>query len=130
MRRDKQVKIDSEPLYIYVPIAHHIGLYNIKTELEDLGMKYTEPEVYQDILSKVKESKEEQDNYIASFTKIVEDSLKAEDIDCEIKGRPKSIFSIRKKMLKQNISYEEVYDKFAVRIIYKATPKNEKFLAW
>ena len=130
MRRDKQVKIASETLYIYAPLAHRIGLYNIKTELEDLGMKYTEPEVYQDILSKVKESKEEQDNYIASFTKIVEDSLKAEDIDCEIKGRPKSIFSIRKKMLKQNISYEEVYDKFAVRIIYKGTPKNEKFLAW
>lgn len=130
MRPDKQVKIASETLYIYAPLAHRIGLYNIKTELEDLSLKYTEPEVYNDILSKIKDSKEEQDEYIASFTKVIEDSLNAEHIDYEIKGRPKSIFSIRQKMLKQSISYEEVYDKFAVRIIYKCTPKEEKFLAW
>jgi len=130
MRADKQVKIASETLYIYAPLAHRIGLYNIKTELEDLGLKYTEPEVYNDILSKVKESKEEQDAYIASFKKVIEDSLRAEGVECEIKGRPKSIFSIRRKMQKQNIAYEEVYDKFAVRIIYKSTTKDEKFLAW
>jgi guanosine-3',5'-bis(diphosphate) 3'-pyrophosphohydrolase len=130
MRADKQVKIASETLYIYAPLAHRIGLYNIKTELEDLGLKYTEPEVYNDILSKVKESKEEQDAYIASFKKVIEDSLSAEGVECEIKGRPKSIFSIRRKMQKQNIAYEEVYDKFAVRIIYKSSTKDEKFLAW
>jgi GTP diphosphokinase / guanosine-3',5'-bis(diphosphate) 3'-diphosphatase len=130
MQRDKQVKIASETLYIYAPLAHRIGLYNIKTELEDLGLKYTEPEVYNDILLKIKESKEEQDNYIKAFTDIIKTSLDKENMDYEIKGRPKSIFSIRRKMLKQNVSYEEVYDKFAVRIIYKCEPDQEKFLAW
>ncbi len=126
----KQAKIASETLYIYAPLAHRIGLYNIKTELEDLGLKYTEPEVYNDILKKIKESKEEQDAYIASFSEIIKKSLDEEKIEYDIKGRPKSIFSIRRKMLSQNVTFEEVYDKFAIRIIYKSTPKNEKFLAW
>lgn len=130
MRRDKQVKIASETLYIYAPLAHRIGLYNIKTELEDLGLKYTEPEVYNDILNKIKESKEEQDRYIQEFNHIIKSSLDKENMDYEIKGRPKSIFSIRRKMLKQNVTYEEVFDKFAVRIIYKCEPEQEKFLAW
>ncbi|MBO3116172.1 bifunctional (p)ppGpp synthetase/guanosine-3',5'-bis(diphosphate) 3'-pyrophosphohydrolase [Winogradskyella sp. DF17] len=130
MRADKQVKIASETLYIYAPLAHRIGLYNIKTELEDLGLKYTEPEVYNDILEKMKESKEERDAYIKSFSKVIEDSLNKEGINYEIKGRPKSIFSIRRKMVKQGVSFEEVYDKFAVRIIYKSDLENEKFLAW
>ena len=127
---DKQVKIASETLYIYAPLAHRIGMYKIKTELEDLGLKYTEPEVYKDILSKIKESKEDQDAYINSFTTIVKETLDNEKIDYEIKGRPKSIFSIRRKMMVQNVSFEEVYDKFAVRIIYKGDSENEKFLAW
>ncbi|WP_369907988.1 bifunctional (p)ppGpp synthetase/guanosine-3',5'-bis(diphosphate) 3'-pyrophosphohydrolase [Mesonia sp. K7] len=130
MRADKQVKIASETLYIYAPLAHRIGLYNIKTELEDLSLKYTEPEVYNDILNKVKESKEEQDEYINQFNKIISESLDKENINYEIKGRPKSIFSIRKKIQKQNITYDEVYDKFAIRIIYKSKPEEEKFLAW
>lgn len=130
MRNDKQIKIASETLYIYAPLAHRIGLYNIKTELEDLGLKYTEPEVYTDILNKIKESKEEQDQYIKEFNNIIKASLDKESMDYEIKGRPKSIFSIRRKMLKQNVSYEEVYDKFAVRIIYDCEPEQEKFLAW
>ncbi|WP_019038057.1 RelA/SpoT family protein [Psychroflexus tropicus] len=130
MRSDKQVKIASETLYIYAPLAHRIGLYNIKTELEDLSLKYTEPEVYNDILAKIKESKEEQDEYIDDFAKVISSALNKEDIDFEIKGRPKSIYSIRKKILNQNISFEEIYDKFAVRIIYASTPENEKFLAW
>ncbi|GGD90963.1 RelA/SpoT family protein [Planktosalinus lacus] len=130
MRRDKQVKIASETLYIYAPLAHRIGLYNIKTELEDLGLKYTEPEVYNDILLKIKESKEEQDKYIKEFNDIIKTSLDKESLEYEIKGRPKSIFSIRRKMLKQNVSYEEVFDKFAVRIIYKSDISQEKFLAW
>ena len=126
----KQVKIASETLYIYAPMAHRIGLYNIKTELEDLGLKYTEPEVYHDILSKIKESKEEQDEYIRAFSKTIRDSLDDEKLNYEIKGRPKSIFSIRRKMLAQNVSFDEVYDKFAVRIIYKSDRDNEKFIAW
>ena len=130
MRPDKQVKIASETLYIYAPLAHRIGLYNIKTELEDLGLKYTEPEVYNDILEKMEESKEEQNAYIKSFSKVIENSLNKEGLNYEIKGRPKSIFSIRRKILKQGVSFEEVYDKFAVRIIYKSDLANEKFLAW
>lgn len=130
MRADKQVKIASETLYIYAPLAHRIGLYNIKTELEDLGLKYTEPEVYNDIAEKMQESKEEQDAYIKSFSKVIEKSLNKEGLNYEIKGRPKSIFSIRRKMVKQGVSFDEVYDKFAVRIIYKSDYQNEKFLAW
>ncbi|MHA7060165.1 RelA/SpoT family protein [Aquimarina sp. M1] len=131
MRPDKQVKIASETLYIYAPLAHRIGLYNIKTELEDLGLKYTEPEVFKDILEKIKESKEEQDAYIKRFSDKIKEGLDKEGLDYEIKGRPKSIFSIRRKILKQNISFDEVYDKFAIRIIYKADDiENEKFIAW
>ncbi|WP_179333089.1 RelA/SpoT family protein [Winogradskyella costae] len=130
MRSDKQVKIASETLYIYAPLAHRIGLYNIKTELEDLGLKYTEPEVYNDILEKLQDSKEDQDAYIKAFSKVIEDSLNTEGLNYEIKGRPKSIFSIRRKIVKQGVSFEEVYDKFAVRIIYKSDIANEKFLAW
>jgi len=130
MPEDKQVKIASETLYIYAPMAHRIGLYNIKTELEDLGLKYTEPEVYNDIFSKIKDSKEEQDQYIKEFSKVLEKSLDAEKLDYQIKGRPKSIFSIRRKMITQSVSFDEVYDKFAVRIIYKSDTESEKFFAW
>lgn len=130
MRSDKQVKIASETLYIYAPLAHRIGLYNIKTELEDLGLKYTEPEVYKDLNDKMEESKEEQTQYIKDFTKVIKNSLDNEGLSYEIKGRPKSIFSIRRKMIKQGVSFDEVYDKFAVRIIYKSDLENEKFIAW
>ncbi len=130
MRPDKQEKIASETLYIYAPLAHRIGLYNIKTELEDLGLKYTEPDVYNDLYDKIKESKEEQDKYIEEFSEVIRKSLNKENFEYTIKGRPKSIFSIRKKMLKQGVSFDEVYDKFAIRIIYKSEEVNEKFLAW
>lgn len=130
MRSDKQLKIASETLYIYAPLAHKIGLYNIKTELEDLGLKYTEPEVYYDILNRMEESKEEQDAYIKDFSKVIVDSLDKEGLNYEIKGRPKSIYSIKQKMIKQGVTFDEVYDKFAVRIIYKSDAANEKFLAW
>ncbi len=130
MRADKQVKIASETLYIYAPLAHRIGLYNIKTELEDLSLKYTEPEVYNDILAKLQDSKEDQDQYIKDFSQIISDALTKEEITFEVKGRPKSIYSIRKKIVNQNISFEEIYDKFAIRIIYSSKPENEKFLAW
>lgn len=130
MRPDKQVKIASETLYIYAPLAHRIGLYNIKTELEDLGLKYTEPDVYNDILTKIKDSKEEQDAYIKEINSILKQKLDKEGLNYDIKGRPKSIFSIRRKMVKQGVTFDEVYDKFAVRIIYKSDLENEKFLAW
>jgi GTP pyrophosphokinase len=126
----KQVKIASETLYIYAPLAHRLGLYNIKTELEDLGLKYTEPEVYKDILGKIKESKEDQDTYIKSFSDLLKKGLDQEDFNYEIKGRFKSIFSIRRKMRNQNVSFDEVYDKFAIRIIFQSTSGDEKFEAW
>lgn len=126
----KQVKIASETLFIYAPLAHRIGLYNIKTELEDLSLKYTEPDVYNDILSKIEETKEEQKAYIKAFNETLRDALDQENLDYEIKGRPKSIFSIRRKMMAQNVTFDEVYDKFAVRIIYKSEIAQEKFLAW
>ncbi len=130
MPEHKQVKIASETLYIYAPLAHRIGLYNIKTQLEDLSLKYTEPDVYNDIQAKIEDTEEEQKKYIEDFTKVIEDSLDEEGLNYHIKGRMKSIFSIRRKMLAKNISFDEVYDKFAIRIIYKADRKNEKFLAW
>ncbi|HSM63859.1 MAG TPA: RelA/SpoT family protein [Gillisia sp.] len=130
MKPDKQVKIASETLYIYAPLAHRIGLYSIKTELEDLSLKYTEPEIYNDILKKIRESKQEQDTYIEDFTKVIKDSLDQEKLDYTIKGRPKSIYSIWRKIKTQNITFDEVFDKFAVRIIYKSDLANEKFLAW
>lgn len=126
----KQVKIASETLYIYAPLAHRLGLYNIKTKLEDLGLKYTEPAVYNDIVSKMKETKEEQDEYIKLVSDVLKKSLNEESVDYTIKGRPKSIYSIRRKMLAQNVSFDEVYDKFALRIIYRSNQHEEKFLAW
>lgn len=126
----KQAKIASETLYIYAPLAHRLGLYNIKTQLEDLGLKYTEPDVYHDIVSKIKETKEEQDAYIKSISEILSKSLVDEGIDFIIKGRPKSIYSIRRKMRVQGVTFDEVYDKFALRIIYKSNEHDEKFLAW
>lgn len=126
----KQAKIASETLYIYAPLAHRLGLYNIKSKLEDLGLKYTEPDVYADIVSKMKESKEEQEAYITSISDVLKKSLDEEGIEYSIKGRPKSIYSIRRKMLAQGVSFDEVYDKFALRIVYKSNPHDEKFIAW
>lgn len=130
MPSHKQVKIASETLYIYAPLAHRLGLYNIKTELEDLGLKYTETNVYNDILLKITQSKEEQQLYIDSFTDTLRQALDKESFKYEIKGRFKSIYSIRRKMRKQNVSFDEVYDKFAIRIIYEPTSLDEKFDAW
>ena len=126
----KQQKIASETLYIYAPLAHRLGLYNIKTELEDLGLKYTEPEVYNDIYSKIEDSKEEQVQYIEFFSKVIKDTLSKEGFSYTIKGRSKSIHSMRRKMRTQGVKYEEIYDKFAVRIIYESEPSQEKFDAW
>ncbi len=130
MPEHKQIKIASETLYIYAPLAHRLGLYNIKTQLEDLGLKYTEPKVYNDIVSKIKETKEEQDAYIKDISEVLKKSLDEEQLDYIIKGRPKSIYSIRRKMKAQNVTFDEVYDKFALRIVYKSNPHDEKFFAW
>lgn len=130
MPEHKQVQMASETLYIYAPLAHRIGLYNIKTELEDLSLKYTEPNVYQDIKEKIEDSKEEQQAYIDAFSGIIDNSLKEEGLNYIIKGRMKSIFSMRRKMKAQNVAFDEIYDKFAIRIIYKSDRQNEKFLAW
>ena len=126
----KQVKIASETLYIYAPLAHRIGMYNIKTELEDLSLKYTEPNRFDAIKGKIDESQEEQHQYIKSFSKFLKTSLDKENINYSIKGRSKSIYSIHKKMQSQRINYDQVFDKFAIRIVYKTSPKDEKFLAW
>ena len=130
MPEHKQLKIASETLYIYAPMAHRIGLYNIKTELEDLSFKYIEPNRFDSIKNNIEESREVQDQYIKSFSGIIEMALDKERLKYQIKGRSKSIFSIHRKMLSQNITFEEIFDKFAIRIIYKATNRNEKFLAW
>ena len=130
MPKNKQIKIASETLFIYAPLAHRLGLYNIKSELEDLGLKYTEPEVYNDILVKIKDSKEEQNNYIKEFSASINNALDKENFSYVVRGRPKSIYSIRRKMQSQNVSFDEVYDKFAIRIIYSSELSQEKFNAW
>tara|TARA_A100001011_G_scaffold392204_1_gene479265 strand:+ start:7711 stop:9894 length:2184 start_codon:yes stop_codon:yes gene_type:complete len=130
MPSDKQTKISSESLYIYAPIAHRIGLYEIKSELEDLSLKYIEPEVYVEIDEELKKSKVDQNLYIRNFSRKISEKLRSQGISFIINGRGKSIYSIRNKMLKKNISIDEVYDRFAIRIIYDSDKKNEKLLAW
>jgi GTP pyrophosphokinase len=126
----KQVKIASETLYIYAPLAHRIGLYNVKTELEDLSLKYTETQRYQSIKIKIEESYEAQEEYIKTFSKFLSEELDKERLKYFIKGRSKSIYSIHRKMLTQNIPFEKVFDKFAMRIVFKSTRAKEKLLAW
>ena len=130
MSKPKQLKISSETLYLYAPLAHRLGLYGIKTELEDLGLKFTKSEIYKAIALNLNETKKERTKYINKFTQPIKDSLKAEKIRHTIKGRPKSIFSIRNKMIMQNIKFDEVYDKFAVRILIDCKIEKEKFFCW
>ena len=130
LSEEKQLKIASETLYIYAPIAHRIGLYEVKNELEDLSLKYTEPELFNDIKSNLEKTKDNQNLYIRNFARKISEKLKSEKLDFKINGRSKSIYSIRNKMLKKNISIDEVYDRFAVRIIYDAEPVLEKLIAW
>lgn len=130
MAPDKQKKIASETVYIYAPMAHRLGLYNIKSELEDLSLKYNNPEVYNEITEKLELAKDNRIRYIDEFTKEVSERLKDEGLNVSIKGRAKAISSIYRKMLKQGVPFEEVFDNYAIRIIYKSDAKNEKFLAW
>ena len=126
----KQKKIAAETAYIYAPLAHRFGLYSIKSELEDLSLKYNNPDVYNEILGKLETAKEGREKYVQEFTKEVSEQLKEENLNFTIKGRAKAISSIYRKMQKQNVTFEEVYDNYAIRIIYKSDPRNEKFLAW
>lgn len=130
MAPDKQKKIASETVYIYAPLAHRLGLYNIKSELEDLSLKFNNPEVYNEISTKLELAREPREKYVEEFKKEVSEQLKEEGLNFTIKGRAKAISSIYRKMLKQGVSFEEVYDNYAIRIIYKSDAKNEKFLAW
>ncbi|MFA7471712.1 MAG: bifunctional (p)ppGpp synthetase/guanosine-3',5'-bis(diphosphate) 3'-pyrophosphohydrolase [Spirosomataceae bacterium] len=126
MPRHKQLKIASETIYIYAPLAHRLGLYSIKSELEDLYLKYAEPEAYRSIALKLRETKLARDRFIARFMEPIVKDLEDSGLRYIIKGRPKSIYSIWNKMRKQNKPFEEIYDLFAIRIILESPPEHEK----
>ena len=130
LSKAKQDQMASESLYIYAPLAHRVGLYNIKNELEDLSLKILETKKYNLIKNKIDKEFVNQEKYVESFKKLINNNLDDQKIKYSIIGRNKSIYSIHKKIQKKNISFDEVYDRFAIRIIYKSTPKNEKFIAW
>ena len=130
MNREKQLKISSETTYIYSPLAHRLGLYEIKSELEDLSLKYTQPEVYMEIAKGLKETKRDRTRYINDFIRPIKEELQALDFDFEIYGRPKAIHSIWNKMRTKHVSFEEVYDLFAIRVIVKSTADREKEDCW
>src|SRR5881394_1452088 len=130
MKREKQLKIASETVYVYAPLAHRMGLYNIKTEMEDLAMKYLEPETYKEIAQKLAETKRERTKYINEFVKPLDEKLEKAGFDFEIHGRPKSIHSIWTKMKKKGVAFEEVYDLFAIRVILNSPPEREKEDCW
>jgi GTP pyrophosphokinase len=130
MKREKQLKIASETVWVYAPLAHRMGLYSIKTELEDLSMKYMEPEAYKDIAKKLSETKRERTRYINEFIRPIKEKLIEAEFDFEIYGRPKSIHSIWNKIKKKSVAFEEVYDLFAIRVILNAPPEKEKEQCW
>lgn len=128
--KEKQLKISLETMYIFAPIAHRLGLYNIKTILEDISLKYINPEKYYEIENKILADKPNLEKYIKEFAEKIEDRLKNEGIDFIIKSRIKSVYSIYKKNVENNISFDEIYDKLAIRIVYKSEIDDEKFIAW
>lgn len=130
MRHDKQLKIASETLFMYAPLAHRLGLYSIKTELEDLALKYTEPEAYEDISAKLKKGQAVRTRFINRFTLPIRRKLDETGFKYEMKSRTKSIYSIWNKIHKKNIPFEEIYDLFAIRIILDTKPENEKSECW
>jgi GTP diphosphokinase / guanosine-3',5'-bis(diphosphate) 3'-diphosphatase len=130
MKREKQLKISSETVYVYAPLAHRMGLYTIKTEMEDLAMKYMEPDTFKDIAQKLSETKRERTRYVNEFIKPIVEKLEKADFNFEIFGRPKSIHSIWNKMKKKGVAFEEVYDLFAIRIILDTIPEKEKEECW
>jgi GTP pyrophosphokinase len=130
MKREKQLKIASETVYVYAPLAHRMGLYTIKTEMEDLSMKYLEPEAYKEIARKLAETKRERSRYINEFIKPIKEKLDLTNFEFEIYGRPKSIHSIWNKMKKKAVEFEEVYDLFAIRVILNVPQEKEKEACW
>ena len=130
MKREKQLKISSETVYVYAPLAHRMGLYNIKTEMEDLSMKYMEPDTYRYIAQKLQDTKRERTRYINDFIRPLKDKLIKTGLDFDIYGRPKSIHSIWSKIKKKGVAFEEVYDLFAIRIIVNSVPEKEKEDCW
>ncbi|HSN07561.1 MAG TPA: bifunctional (p)ppGpp synthetase/guanosine-3',5'-bis(diphosphate) 3'-pyrophosphohydrolase [Hanamia sp.] len=130
MKREKQLKVASETVYVYAPLAHRMGLYNIKTEMEDLAMKYMEPDSYRYIAEKLANTKRERTRYINDFIRPIKEKLKLGNFDFEIYGRPKSIHSIWNKMKKKGVSFDEVYDLFAIRIILNSPAEREKEDCW
>ncbi|MET0636987.1 MAG: bifunctional (p)ppGpp synthetase/guanosine-3',5'-bis(diphosphate) 3'-pyrophosphohydrolase [Chitinophagaceae bacterium] len=130
MKREKQLKIASETVYVYAPLAHRMGLYSIKTEMEDLAMKYMEPETYKDIAQKLAETKRERSKYINEFIRPIKEKLERWNFKFEVYGRPKSIHSISSKMKKKGVDFEEVYDLFAIRVILDSPTEREKEDCW
>lgn len=130
MKRDKQLKISSETVYVFAPLAHRMGLYTIKTELEDLAMKYLEPDTYKDIAKRLADTRRERTRYINEFIKPIKEKLEKNHFKFEIYGRPKNIHSIWNKMKKKGVAFEEVYDLFAIRIILDTTLEKEKEECW
>ncbi len=130
MSREKQLKISSETTYIYAPLAHRLGLYEIKSELEDLALKYTQPDVYTEIAQGLKETKRDRTRYINEFIKPVKEELQNSGFDFDIYGRPKAIHSIYSKMRTKQVEFDEVYDLFAIRIIINTPPEREKEDCW
>jgi GTP diphosphokinase / guanosine-3',5'-bis(diphosphate) 3'-diphosphatase len=131
MKREKQLKISSETNYIYAPLAHRLGLYEIHSELLDLSLKYTEPSVYDDITNKLKDTQKERDVFIKEFINPLKADLEKAGFDFQIYGRAKSINSILNKIRTKHVSFDEVYDLFAIRIIINsATVDNDKEECW
>ncbi|RZK76186.1 MAG: bifunctional (p)ppGpp synthetase/guanosine-3',5'-bis(diphosphate) 3'-pyrophosphohydrolase, partial [Pedobacter sp.] len=130
MPRQKQLKIASETIYLYAPLAHRLGLYAIKSELEDLSMKYLEPDTYKYIATQLNEKKAERSLFIKRFVDPINEILAEQGLTASIYGRPKSIHSIWNKMKSKNIPFEEVYDLFAIRIILDSLPEHEKADCW
>ncbi|MEM9857008.1 MAG: bifunctional (p)ppGpp synthetase/guanosine-3',5'-bis(diphosphate) 3'-pyrophosphohydrolase [Bacteroidota bacterium] len=127
---NKQYKISSETIFLYAPLAHRLGLYGIKSELEDLYLRYIEPDMYAEIVRKIDVAKETRTRFIKSFNRPIQRELQANNFKFDIKGRPKSVHSIWNKMKTQNIPFEEVYDLFAVRIILDSELEQEKADCW
>jgi GTP pyrophosphokinase len=129
-RVDAKLEVSQEAAYLYAPLAHKLGLYKLKSELEDLSLKYMEHDAYYMIKEKLNATKASRDAYIAAFIKPVEEKVKAAGIKCHIKGRTKSIHSIWQKMQKQKCPFEGVYDLFAIRIIIECPAELEKMQCW
>ncbi|MAJ12875.1 MAG: RelA/SpoT family protein [Flavobacteriales bacterium] len=130
MSKQQKLKIASETLYLYAPLAHRLGLYSIKTELEDLGLKFTKPEIYKAISLKLNETKLSRNKYISKFSQPIKTVLRKEGLKTTIKGRTKSIYSIREKILHKGVTFDNIFDKFAIRIIIDSNNQNEKADCW